>query len=254
MRTHMNDRNSWPLIGLGILLAIGLIGGATILAMHFKTLGAPKQSISVKGLAEKPVRADSAEWTIGVSVHGEQFDETLKAVRQARPIIDNFLATQGFPAESTTIRPETVIPHYEYEPLPQGGSRNVQRGFDGKQVFVLRSTELDRITKAHAAIIELKAQGKPIIYDDPRYLIKDLETVKMSLIGAATLNARQRAEEFAKVGDVHVGRMRSASQGAFYILPENGSDDDANDYGGVYDKTTEDKKARVVVTIEYAIE
>jgi hypothetical protein len=47
--------------------------------------------------------------------------------------------------------------------------------------------------------------------------------------------------------------MRSASQGAFYILPPNASTD-SSEYGGVYDKSTVDKKARVVVTIDYSIE
>ena len=55
------------------------------------------------------------------------------------------------------------------------------------------------------------------------------------------------------MGGVKVGAMRSASQGAFYILPESGSDDDS-DYGGAYDKATINKIARVVVTINYAID
>lgn len=75
----------------------------------------------------------------------------------------------------------------------------------------------------------------------------------MSLIGAATQNAKERAEEFAKHGGVTVGPMRAASQGSFYILPA-GAETDVYDYGGSYDKSTIDKKARVVVTIEYAIE
>jgi hypothetical protein len=47
--------------------------------------------------------------------------------------------------------------------------------------------------------------------------------------------------------------MRSASQGAFYILPA-GASVEVNDYGGTYDKSTIDKLARVVVTIDYNIE
>jgi uncharacterized protein len=249
----MNDRNSWSMLGLGALLAAGLLGGSAILASHFKTLGAGRQSISVKGLAEKPVKADFAEWNIGVAVHGESFGSTLTALRQARPLIDQFLASQDFAADSISTGPESIEAHHEYESLPQGGSRNVQKGYDGTQELVVRSSDLAKIDQASKAIIELRAEGKPIVYAAPSYLIKDLETVKMSLIGAATRNARQRAEEFAKVGDAHVGAMRSASQGAFYILAANG-DEDASDYGGVYDKTTMDKKARVVVTIEYAIE
>jgi hypothetical protein len=65
-------------------------------------------------------------------------------------------------------------------------------------------------------------------------------------------NSKVRAGEFAKSGDVKVGRMRSASQGAFYILPAAG-DQDVSDWGGSYDKSTVDKIARVVVTVDYAI-
>jgi hypothetical protein len=75
----------------------------------------------------------------------------------------------------------------------------------------------------------------------------------MSLIGAAMQNSRVRAAEFAKNGDVEVGAMRSASQGAFYILPA-GANADVSDWGGTYDKSTVDKIARVVVTVDYRID
>ena len=71
----------------------------------------------------------------------------------------------------------------------------------------------------------------------------------MSLIAAAMQNSRLRAGEFAKNGDVKVGPMRSASQGAFYILPAS-ANSDVSDWGGTYDKTTIDKIARVVVTVD----
>ena len=90
---------------------------------------------------------------------------------------------------------------------------------------------------------------------DPLYLVSNLEEIKMSLIGAATKNAQARAEEFAKNGNASVGAMRSASQGAFYILPVGASVDSSDyGYGGTYDKSTILKTARVVVTIDYNIE
>jgi hypothetical protein len=66
-------------------------------------------------------------------------------------------------------------------------------------------------------------------------------------------NSRVRAAEFAKNGDVKVGSLRAASQGAFYILPA-GANADVSDWGGTYDKSTVDKVARVVVTVDYGIE
>jgi hypothetical protein len=72
-------------------------------------------------------------------------------------------------------------------------------------------------------------------------------------IGSATQNAKSRAEEFAKNGGIKVGVMHSASQGAFYIL-QAGASMEGGDYSGAYDKTTIEKLARVVVTIEYNID
>jgi uncharacterized protein len=103
--------------------------------------------------------------------------------------------------------------------------------------------------------LQFEAAGHPIRHADSAFLVSNLEDIKMSLIGAATQNAMKRAAEFAKNGNAKVGTMRSASQGAFYILPA-GASVDSSDYGyvGTYDKSTVSKTERVVVTIDYNIE
>ena len=120
------------------------------------------------------------------------------------------------------------------------------------QSLVINSRDIQKIEKAAKDAYLLDEIGISI-EQKPQYLVSNLEEIKMSLIANATKNAHSRANEFAKVGGVKVGAMRSASQGAFYILPESGSDDDS-DYGGAYDKATINKIARVVVTINYAID
>ena len=74
-------------------------------------------------------------------------------------------------------------------------------------------------------------------------------TLKLAHNFPASHPLAKGADEFAKNGDAKVGTMRSASQGTFDILPANGSAEDS--IGGVYDKSTVKKIARVVVTIEY---
>ena len=114
-------------------------------------------------------------------------------------------------------------------------------------------TDIERIITASRAIVQFQADGHPVSYGPPQFLVSNLEEVKMSLIAAAMQNSRLRAGEFAKNGDVKVGPMRSASQGAFYILPAS-ANSDVSDWGGTYDKTTVDKIARVVVTVDYRID
>lgn len=249
----MNKEISRALIWLGLLLALGMSSAAFIVGLQAKHIGAGRQSISVKGLAERPIQANYAEWNIGMRVYGSTFAEALDKLRKNRPALDQFLAKQGFDKAALKESDESVAPHMVEEPLPTGHTRQVQKGFVASQEIVVSSKDLGRITGISKAALQLEADGLPVFYSAPLYLVSNLEDVKMSLIGAATENANKRASEFAKYGGVKVGAMRAASQGAFYILPV-GKAVETNDYGGTYDKSTIDKVARVVVTIEYNID
>ncbi len=249
----MNKDLSRALVILGVLLALGMSAAAFIFGVQARHIGAGKQSISVKGLAEKPVQADYAEWRIGVTVVAPSFAEALAKLRKSRPVLDEFLGKQGFEKTALKESEEAVDANMVVEDLPDGRNRQVQRGYKATQSILVTSKDLTKVTNVSRAALQLEADGQPVFHSAPQYLVSKLEDIKMSLIGAATENANKRASEFAKYGSVKVGSMRSASQGAFYILPV-GTETSSDEYGGTYDKTTIDKVARVVVTIEYGIE
>jgi len=237
---------------LGILLAIGMSSAAFILGVQGKRAVSGQQSITVKGLAEKPIKADSAEWTINIGVSHATQSGALEAVATTRKVVEDFLTKQGLSNESWTVDVETIGPHYEEEYV-KDTPRQIQKGFDAFQNIRVTSQELAKVVSANQAFLQLRAENQPVTAYPPNYLVKNLEQIKMSLIADATKNARSRATEFVKQEGVKVGVMKSASQGAFYILPVGGESGD-DSYGGVYDKSTIDKIARVVVTIVYNIE
>jgi uncharacterized protein len=238
---------------LGLLLAIGMSSAAFILGVQAKRAVSGQQSITVKGLAEKPIQADSAEWVITIGVARDTQADALEAVAQELKAVQEFLTKQGLTQETWAVDVETIGPHYE-EIFIKDVPRQVQKGFDAYQNIRINTKELNKITAANKAFLQLRAENHPVSAQSPSYLVSNLEAIKMSLIADATKNARSRATEFVKQDGVKVGVMKSASQGAFYILPVGGSDDSDNSYGGVYDKSTIDKIARVVVTIVYNIE
>lgn len=248
----MDPRDGRFQIAAAAVLAIGLIVGALVLGLQVKQIRSDRQTIAVKGLAEKPVQADRAEWTVGVKVDAPTFAEALTKLRKELPPLALFLEQQGLDKTTMQAMSESVAPNYEDEEMPNGRMRQVQKGFTGSQDLLVRTENLAKLVEAHKAVLQFVADGHPVTYSPPLFLVSNLEEIKMSLIGAATRNARTRAEEFAKNGDVSVGIMRSASQGAFYIL-QPGTSADSSEYGGAYDKSTIDKLARVVVTIEYNI-
>jgi hypothetical protein len=226
---------------------------ALVLGYQVKQVGGARHTISVKGLAEKPVKADRAEWTVRLQVRGDTIADALARLRKERPALDQFLLTAGFDQDVLADSSESTEANYEQVEGRNGNMRSVQQGHVARQSITINTTDIAKIMAASRAIVQFEADGHPVGYGEPQYLVSDLEEVKMSLIADAMKNSRARAGEFAKNGDVQVGPMRSASQGAFYILAA-GADQDVSDWGGSYDKSTVDKIARVVVTVDYSID
>ncbi|PKN45675.1 MAG: SIMPL domain-containing protein [Deltaproteobacteria bacterium HGW-Deltaproteobacteria-17] len=241
---------------LGGLLAMGMSGAAFILGTQARKAVSNKPQatqITVKGLAVKQVKADSVEWTLNISVVEPTFGAALSKLRSVRPVVDAFLTKEGIDKATWKESDETVTPHMVTVYLENGGQKQEQQGFEGSQSVTIVTKDLERIVKANKNILAVQSEGHPITAGDPLFLVGNLEEIKMSLIADATANARKRAEEFVRQDGVKVGVMRSASQGAFYILAE-GASSDSDDYGGVYDKSTINKIAKVVVTIVYNIQ
>ncbi|MBK9218416.1 MAG: SIMPL domain-containing protein [Uliginosibacterium sp.] len=244
-----NSAPSRAIIIAAGLLAIGLMAGAFLLGNQTKSIGSGRATVTVKGLAEKAVKADYAEWKVQASATAPSFADALAKLRREKAALDQFLEKQGFDASMRREMGENVEPHFVEKEVDNRVIR-VQEGYTAIHTIVISSKNLGLIEKAYKAALDYKAAGGTIDYDPPQFLVSNLEEVKISLISAATANARTRAKEFIKQSDTELGNMRSASQGAFYILPVGG-ESGTDDYGGTYDKTTIDKTARVVVTIEF---
>lgn len=254
----MDKSLSRGLIILGVLLAIGMSAAAFIFGVQAKHIGSGKQTITVKGLAEQPVTSTRAEWRIAVKSHAETFEETLKDLRKERAATEVFLEQNGFGKDYINLANENIEPNMVYFGTGNGRSEPVQVGFNGRQTITVKTDKLEKVQAARAQTIEFRAKGHTVESSGLDFVVGNLDDVKLKLIGLATKNAKARAIEFAKNGDVTVGVMRTASQGTFDILPADGQADDDSDGdnygGGSFDTTSINKIARVVVTIEYNIE
>jgi len=111
----MNEQNNLfkAMVALGIFLAIGMSAAAFILGVQGKRAMSGQQSITVKGLAEKPIKADSAEWELSVSVTQPTQAEALEKLAVERKVVEEFLLAQGFEAKTWSVDVETLNPHYE---------------------------------------------------------------------------------------------------------------------------------------------
>lgn len=248
-----DNKNSLPLIIFGIILALGLIAAAFVLGTQFKNL---KQSgtITVKGLAEAPYKANLAQIQMGVSAWGQDYAGALANGKNDFKALQQFVASKGFSVSSQNVTPISVEPYNEDYVDEQGQTRTRQNGYKATQTLSISSQELNKITNMLAQVQNYRISHESVTFEKPQYLLNNLEKIKHDLIAKATDDANKRAEEFAKTGHAKVGVMRSASQGSFNILDAHNPDSDDSDYGGTYDKDGVDKLVRLVVTIDYAIE
>ena len=248
-----DNKNSLPLIIFGIILALGLIAAAFVLGTQFKNL---KQSgtITVKGLAEAPYKANLAQIQMGVSAWGQDYAGALANGKNDFKALQQFVASKGFSVSSQNVTPISVEPYNEDYVDEQGQTRTRQNGYKATQTLSISSQELNKITNMLAQVQNYRISHESVTFEKPQYLLNDLEKIKHDLIAKATDDANKRAEEFAKTGHAKVGVMRSASQGSFNILDAHNPVTDDSDYGGTYDKDGVDKLVRLVVTIDYAIE
>ena len=239
------------LLGLGVSIAVGLVLSAGIVSYTANRIASNKQSVVVKGLAEKEVSADRVRWSVSVGGSGKTIAQAFAALRANRPAVLAFFAEQGFAGEQVQQGREVFDAVYKLN--KDGNSTGEISEYVARQSLRVDSEDVKRVEAAVGQIVRLQENGLPLEVANPEFLVSSLEQVKMSLIAEATRNAHDRASEFAKTGEAKVGAMKSANQGAFYILPANGGSLGDNEYGGVYDKSTIDKLARVVVTVEYAL-
>jgi len=247
--TASNQHNLLPAIILGGCLSVGLIGASVVLSHGAQQVAAAREKITVKGTAEKSIRADKAQWSTYVSIRADNIAAGIPALQTA---VDQVIAR--LTADDLVKTTDLQLADWTAEPIYQ----RLDNGYDGAVIGYTLNRKIGIVlndvnvpTQLNQRIEQLIQQGVTVSNGDTQYLVSNLEDIKLSLIGEATENAHDRAVEFAKSGGITVGTMQSASQGVFQIRAPLSTDE--SEYGGEYDTSTIDKIARVVVTVDYAI-
>lgn len=250
MKTTSDKNDVLPWLSLGVTLALGFIISALILAYTSKQVAGSRESITVKGTAEKAVKADKALWSISVSARADTVAEALAALQQqVTQVKTQLVGSELLGANQLQQYDWTSEPIYARD---AGGNQSHIIAYTLSQRLGAVVTDVSLPEKLNNQINQMIINGLSIERNDTQYLVSNIEAIKLSLIAAATNNAHDRALEFAKSGDVSVGSMRSASQGIFQINAPLSSGSD--EYGGEYNTSTIDKVARVVVTVNYSIQ
>lgn len=242
----MNDsygNSILKIFGIAIL-AVGIAAAGWFVNNGLVHLRGGERAVSVRGVAERDVKADLATWSIQYTVTDNDLSVAQTALDAQGKKVETFLKAQGIAADQFRIGKVEVTDLLAQQYRPD----NIQNGrYILTKTYVVRTNDVDLMDKTFRAVGDLIAQGVILAQGSaPNYMFTKLNDVKPDMIAQATKSAREGAQKFAEDSGAKVGGIKSASQGLFTI---NARDDD-----NAMESSVIDKRVRVVTSVEYYIE
>lgn len=236
------------LVASSLLLALGLALGGFFAGQGILRARTAERYVTVKGLAERPARAELALWPLRLSVSDNDLARGQAKMAADVRAIKGFLIRQGVDTAGIALQDFTVNDAY----ANQYQSDRVASRYVIRQTVMVRSTEPEKILAASQRIGELVDAGVVLTSGNeyggggPTFLFKGLNELKPAMIAEATAQAREAAEQFARDAGTTIAGIRRANQGLFEIRARD-------ETSGVREENQIDKTVRVVTTVEYLL-
>lgn len=232
--------------------AVSLISSTFVAARAYRARGeqslAAERTIYVKGSTRRRIRSDRAVWQITVEGEAADLKAAFVKLDDAVGRVRTFLEQRGFgPAE---IGLAAIDTRTYYQRDSYGKETRQVAGYVLSRTFVVTTADVDKVCQAAGQVTTLIKDGVHVISHTPEYYYTRLADLKVALMGAATADARRRAEQIAANAGCAVGAVRSARMGVLQITrPESM---EVSSYG-IYDTSTIAKDVRAVVTVRFGI-
>lgn len=230
-----------------VILSFGVaLGGFFIGNGVYRSLAS--RTVTVKGLAEMDVVADTAVWNIKFNRVGGDLAKVQSDIDSDTQKTYQFLIDNGF--EDSELQNLRVTVRDKYA----GYSDSQRRDQDNNDRYVVetgvmvRSNSVNLVDNVSRKMGDLVRQGVTVTedYAGPIYVFNGLNDIKIKMIEAATKNATAAGEQFAKDAGATLGKIKTANQGTFSISAR-----DQVDAWSDNEKQSINKRVRVVSTITF---
>ncbi len=222
------------------ILAVGIIVMGLCLKAGMDNFTEKDRKVTVKGLAEKEVKADKVTWPITSKELGNDLPELYNRIAGKQLTIKRFLLANGISESEITVNAPQVI---DLSADQYNENRREYR-YNVTLVITVTSNHVDRVRGIIARQGELLKQGVAIVSGDYNnqvtYSLESFKAMKPKMMTEAIENAEKTANQFAKNSKSTLNKIVNADQGQFSI-----DDRDAN--------TPWIKRVRVVTTVTYSL-
>ncbi|MDR2838948.1 MAG: SIMPL domain-containing protein [Azonexus sp.] len=236
----------------GICVALGLTVLGVYLNQGLQSFSNKERVVTVKGLAEKDIKARSAQIRIDYSFSGDVAKDVIARIDARTGEIEAYLKTQGYDHPALSELDLTDRKSYYVETWREGKNVRIKQDrYVAKKSITL---EISDVTKAAgiANAMNIDLISKDLTADlTTAYQFPELNSIKPELIAESTKNARIAGEQFAQDSQSRLGKIKTASQGPISIA--GNYDENAADLSSTPNEPYIEK-ARVVSTIVFFLE
>lgn len=241
------------------ILSFGLIISAALISNAMNKANKDENRITVKGVAERRIKADKALINIVISDKNENLDELKKSISEKEKLATDLIKNLKIDSNDYSIGNLRIQPNYIEAssnvkqqttaistPIMQNAKIS---DYEGVETISIVTKNIDKVEEFFQKLLELKLQSNNIQINEPEFFITNIERYKKDMVVDASRNAEIRAIEMLKVNNNEIGGLKNISQGQFEILEdtEDVRKINENEANQIY------KKMRVVVTATYLI-
>ena len=241
------------------ILSFGLIISAALISNAMNKANKDENRITVKGVAERRIKADKALINIVISDKNENLDELKKSISEKEKLATDLIKNLKIDSNDYSIGNLRIQPNYIESssnvkqqttsistPIMQNAKIS---DYEGVETISIVTKNIDKVEEFFQKLLELKLQSSNIQVNEPEFFITNIERYKKDMVVDASRNAEIRAIEMLKVNNNEIGGLKNISQGQFEILEdtEDVRKINENEANQIY------KKMRVVVTATYLI-
>jgi len=228
-----------------IVLAAGMALGGWFVGTSLVKSREPLRIVTVKGLSERPVKADLGFWPLRFVATGPNLEAARAGLETSERSVRQFLGGKGFDEGDISVQNITVEDRYAGY---NAGNTPDDARFVLTEDMLVTSRDVDALASATRAIADLLRSGVVFSSDaysaGPSFIFTGINDLKSEMLTEATQRARDTAQQFASESGAEVGDIQTANQGVFEILPAVDIPNDRPD-------KQIDKRVRVVTTITY---
>ena len=241
------------------ILSFGLIISSALISNAMNKANKDENRITVKGVAERRIKADKALINVVISEKSENIDELKSSVSEKEKLVTDLIKNLKINENDYNVGNLRIQPNYientsnTKQQIAVNSTAVVPNtkisDYDGVETISIVTKNIDKAEEFFEKLSELKLQSDNIQINEPEYFITNIERYKKDMVVDASRNAEVRAIEMLKVNNNEIGGLKNMSQGQFEVLEdtEDVRKINENEANQIY------KKMRVVVTATYLI-